>query len=353
MPFLRNLLIKLLTELEYAASSRHKEESARLLGLLFASTHSLVEPYVEPILKVLLTKARDTSPGVSSRVLTSIGELAYLGCEELTPYLDDLMSIILETLQDQSSSSKREAAIRTLSRITSRTGWVIEPFIKYPNLLNLLIVILKGEQNPSIRRETVKAVGVLGALDPYRHKIASRLTDPATGTAADSVMSTNISPSSDEYYPAIATIALMKANQVNFRSCRHFLQYYESCQHNSLDGYFQNLGTLVSIVRLSLRSYVGEIIALVQERWSVSANIQNAALALIEQIALALEGDFKIYLPTLFPSCCKFWTPTYPKRDKYRLDFLTLYPILVTILRNICISLSQQLSRSLSGLISH
>ncbi|KAH6572836.1 hypothetical protein BASA60_006398 [Batrachochytrium salamandrivorans] len=329
MPFLRNLLIKLLTELEYAASSRHKEESARLLGLLFASTHSLVEPYVEPILKVLLTKARDTSPGVSSRVLTSIGELAYLGCEELTPYLDDLMSIILETLQDQSSSSKREAAIRTLSRITSRTGWVIEPFIKYPNLLNLLIVILKGEQNPSIRRETVKAVGVLGALDPYRHKIASRLTDPATGTAADSVMSTNISPSSDEYYPAIATIALMKVLRDPSLSIHHaavvnaimlmfrtlglkcvsllpqimppLLAVLRSCQHNSLDGYFQNLGTLVSIVRLSLRSYVGEIIALVQERWSVSANIQNAALALIEQIALALEGDFKIYLPTLLP----------------------------------------------------
>ena len=155
--------------------SRQKEESAKLLSHLVASAQRLIKPYVEPILKVLLPKAKDASASVASRVLVALGELGQVGCEDLLPYLDSLMPIILETLQDQSSASKREAALHTLGQLSLNTGWVIEPYLKYPNLLNLLITILKTEQSPGIRRETVKVMGILGALDPYRHKVRKQL----------------------------------------------------------------------------------------------------------------------------------------------------------------------------------
>lgn len=172
MPSLRKTLIQLLTELEYSVVSRQKEEAARLVSLLVGAAQRLTRPYIEPILKVLLPKARDPSPGVVSAVLGALGELAAVSGEDMVPHVDELMPLIMETLQDQSSSAKRDAALRTLGQLASSTGFVIEPYNKYPALLNILISILKSEQNVTIRRETVKLMGILGALDPYRHKVS-------------------------------------------------------------------------------------------------------------------------------------------------------------------------------------
>jgi len=108
---------------------------------------------------------------VASSVLAALGELARVGGEDLTDYLDKLMPLIIDALQDQSSTTKRDAALKTLGQLASNTGFVIEPYQKYPQLLNILINILKTESSVSIRRETVKLIGILGALDPYRHKV--------------------------------------------------------------------------------------------------------------------------------------------------------------------------------------
>lgn len=154
--------------------SIQKEQSARLICHLISSAPVLIQPYLKSILKVLLPKARDPSPVVASHIITSLGELAEVGTKDIIPYVDEMMSVIIETLQDQSSPMKREAALRTLAQVSSNTGWVIEPYIKYPSLLNLLIKILKTEQSPAIRKETVKVMGVLGALDPYKHQVILR-----------------------------------------------------------------------------------------------------------------------------------------------------------------------------------
>jgi FKBP12-rapamycin complex-associated protein len=329
MPSLRKLLIKLLAELEYSCISRQREESAKLLGLLISSTPKLIEPYVESILKVLLPKAMDSSAGVASKVLTAIGELAHVGCQDMTPYLTELMNVIMEALQDQSSASKREAALKTLSQLASNTGWVVEPYLKYPSLLDILISILKTEQTHSIRRETMKVMGVLGALDPYKHKITVTteiaVTEPLDGMS--NVLSAG--PSSDDYYPAVAIRALMKVLRDQSLNTHHsavitavmyifktlglkcvpylhqiipsLLAMMRTCPTSMLEFYFQQLGLLVSIVKQHIRSYIPDIIALIQEHWNISSNIQSTALTLIESIAVALEGEFKGYLPTMLP----------------------------------------------------
>jgi len=151
--------------------SRNKEEAARLLSHLISASQRLIRPYVDPILQVLLPKAKDPSPGVASQALAAVGELCQVGGEDLLTYIDLLVPMIIETLQDQSSGTKREAALRTLGMFSSNTGWVIEPYIKYPNLLGLLIGILKTEQTASIRRQAVKVMGILGALDPYKQRV--------------------------------------------------------------------------------------------------------------------------------------------------------------------------------------
>jgi len=80
--------------------------------------------------------------------------------------------LIMEMLSDQTSSLKRDAALKTLGQVASNTGAVIEPYQKYPHLLGMLMRFLKTEKSQNIRRETIRTMGMLGALDPYRHKVS-------------------------------------------------------------------------------------------------------------------------------------------------------------------------------------
>lgn len=48
--------------------SRNKEESARLLSRLIEAASRLIKPYIEPILKVLLPKLKDSSAAVSAGI---------------------------------------------------------------------------------------------------------------------------------------------------------------------------------------------------------------------------------------------------------------------------------------------
>jgi FKBP12-rapamycin complex-associated protein len=50
-------------------------------------------------------------------------------------------------------------------------GYVIEPYHRYPDLLDLILNEVKTQQLPSMRMEVVKVLGILGALDPYTHKL--------------------------------------------------------------------------------------------------------------------------------------------------------------------------------------
>lgn len=171
MPGVRKALVELLMDLETSVVSRNKEESARLVGLLTVACQNYIKPYVEAILKVVVPRARDTVPSVVSAVFGVLSELAKINGEELSRYLDDLIPIIIETLQDQSSSAKRDAALKLFGQLASNTGFVIVPYKKYPVLLDILLNIIKTEQSPSIKRETMRVLGVLGAIDPYQQKV--------------------------------------------------------------------------------------------------------------------------------------------------------------------------------------
>ncbi|KAF9162608.1 phosphatidylinositol kinase- protein kinase tor1 [Actinomortierella ambigua] len=334
MPSLRKTLIQLLTEIEYSSVPRNKEESARLLSLLVLASQRLVKPYVESIIKVLLPKARDPSPSVVSSVLGALGELARVGGEDLLPYMDQLMPLIIETLQDQSSSIKRSAALKTLGQLSGNTGYVIEPYIKYPQLLDILMSILKAEQSPAIRRETVKVLGILGALDPYRHK--QMVIESVDETQVDksqtsdvSLLMSGLGPSSEEYYPTVVINALLKilkdpsltqqyqpateAIMNMFQTLQLkmvpflpvvmpvFLNIIQSGALANVDVYFKEMSSLVTIVKLHIRPYLPDLLQIVRDNWN-HTRLQDRIVGLVESIAIALDGEFKAYLPSLLPS---------------------------------------------------
>lgn len=191
--------------------STNREECATLLGLLVGASARLSKPYVLSVLRVLLPKARDVNAGVASAIMLALGELARVGGEDVLPRLDEYMSLIIEMLHDQASLVKRDAALHTLGLLSSHSGYVIEPYLKYPTLLGTLINILKTENVPATRRETVKVMGILGALDPYKQVVQQSAEEnvdlPLNATDPSHPM--NIGPSHDEYYPTVAFHALL------------------------------------------------------------------------------------------------------------------------------------------------
>ena len=144
-----------------------------------ANSPTLIRPYVEPILNVLIPKLKDTEsnpnkkplPMVITSVLSAIGDLAQVGGTLMTKYVDDLLPILLDILDDASSSQKREVSLWTLAQLVESTGAVVTPYTRYPMLLDTLLKFLSTEQRPAIRSQTLRLLGLLGALDPYKHKM--------------------------------------------------------------------------------------------------------------------------------------------------------------------------------------
>ena len=152
---------------------RSREECTRLLTLLVSATQRLIKPYAIPMLRVLLPKANDTNPTVAANVLMCLGELANVGGEDVLPHVPELMEVIMSRLADP-ALVKRDAALHTLGQVCSSTGYVIGPLVDHPQLLQVLSRILRTEPTQTVRREVIKVLSILGALDPYRRKVRLR-----------------------------------------------------------------------------------------------------------------------------------------------------------------------------------
>ena len=84
-----------------------------------------------------------------------------MGRAQLEPYLDELVPLIIETLQDQSGAQKRRISLEALGRLISSTGSAVTPYSRYPQLLPTLLSLLRdsgsaGAGTPwPLRREVV------------------------------------------------------------------------------------------------------------------------------------------------------------------------------------------------------
>ncbi len=54
-----------------------------------------------------------------------------------------------------------QVALWTLGQQVASTGYVVEPYRKYPSLLEVLLNFLKTEQNQGIRREVCMGASIL------------------------------------------------------------------------------------------------------------------------------------------------------------------------------------------------
>lgn len=330
IPSLRKTLLELLSQVKHSNRPRQKEESATLLCTLISSSKEVTKAYIEPILNVLLPKSQDSSSAVASTALKAIGELSVVGGEDMKKYLDELMPLIINTFQDQSNSFKRDAALKTLGQLASSSGYVIDPLLDYPELLGVLINILKSESSQNIRRESVRLIGILGALDPYKHrevevtsstKISVEQNAPSIDIA---LLMQGMSPSNEEYYPTVVINTLIKILRDPSLSSHHtaviqaimhifqtlglrcvsflsqiipgIISIMHSCPPSLLEFYFQQLGSLISTVKKHIRAHVDEMYEVIQEFFPI-VKLQIPIISVIEALSKAMEGEFKRFVP--------------------------------------------------------
>ncbi|XP_038222262.1 serine/threonine-protein kinase mTOR [Zerene cesonia] len=351
MPGLRKTLIQFLTELEHSGMSRNKEQAARMLDNLILHAPKLVKPYMETILNVLVPKLKepDVNPGVVISVLKAVGDLADVHGDNsgLRKCLPELLTILLDLLSDATATEKRSVALWAFGQLISATGYVVTPYTDYPNLMDVLLNFLKTEQQPKDRRETIRVLGLLGALDPYKHKLTKSRKDGQPNSSlvpvADSKAEENNfditssemlvlmpTPVLDEYYPAIVISTLMRilrdptlqqhhtsvvqAVTFIFQSLGIKCVPYISRVTPSLlyvaratdnigfrEFLFTQLAKLIAIVKQHIRNYLDKIFDLIKEFWTPNSPLQPTLILLVEHIAIALGSEFKVYLPQLMP----------------------------------------------------
>ncbi|KAK9941754.1 hypothetical protein M0R45_007448 [Rubus argutus] len=378
LPALRRHLIQLLTYLGQSADSKCREESAKLLGCLIRNCERLILPYIAPIHKALVARLTDgtgvgTNNGIISGVLVTVGDLARVGGFVMRKYIPELMPLIVEALLDGAAVTKREVAVATLGQVVQSTGYVITPYNEYPLLLGLLLKLLNGELAWSTRREVLKVLGIMGALDPHVHKRNQQSLPGSHGdvtrNASDSgqlIKSVDDLPmdlwpsfaTSEDYYSTVAINSLMRilrdpslgtyhlkvvgSLMFIFKSmglgCVPYLpkvlpdlfHIVRTCDDALKDFITWKLGTLVSIVRQHIRKYLHDLQILISELWSTFSfpaagrpQLGYPVLHLVEQLCLALNDEFRTYLPNILPCCIQVLSDAERYNDyTYVLDIL-------------------------------
>ncbi|KAF6208231.1 hypothetical protein GE061_016683 [Apolygus lucorum] len=354
MPSLRKTLIQLICELEHSGMSRNKEQSAKMLDHLVLNAPKLIQPYIQPILRVLVPKLKENelNPIVVINVLKVIGNLAEINGDEMVSWREGLANILLELMGDVSSPEKRGYALWCLGQVVGATGFVVEPYSKYPALMDTLINFLKTEQQPGIRRITIRVLGLLGALDTYKNKMNHGQIDIQVNSTAllavsdgkseiessyeltTSEMLVNMSTSTlEEFYPAVAIATLMRIIRDPALSRHHlmvvqavtfifislgikcvpyipqvipsFINVIRTAEPGFRDFLLQQLATLIAIMKQHIRNYLDDIFKLIKEFWTVNTPLQSTLILLVEHIAVALGAEFKVYMPLLMPQILK------------------------------------------------
>uniref|UniRef100_A0A7S3R516 Serine/threonine-protein kinase TOR n=1 Tax=Dunaliella tertiolecta TaxID=3047 RepID=A0A7S3R516_DUNTE len=302
--------------------------------------------------------AASTEVGVARTVLATIGQLAVVSGCSFKPYVSDVLPLVIEAIQDAATPDKRIVAVTALGQIVESTGTVMKPYMDFPQLLSLLLRILH-EGSPQQRKEVMKVLGIVGALDPHTHKVNQaslsgegklekegvRPLRGGVGPAApvdalgvdqeqgrgrgddtDLLPASGLVTSSEDYYPTVAINALMRVLRDPAMATQHMkviealMTIFRSLSlaavpylpkvmpvllniMNSTDEALSvqllcEMENLVKYVRQHMRRFLPDLLALVHSHWGTAT---ACCLNLLRELSTSLRDDFKAYVPELLP----------------------------------------------------
>ncbi|PVV01454.1 hypothetical protein BB560_004126 [Smittium megazygosporum] len=191
IPSLRRMVVQLLKQIEHSKNNQEKENCVKLLTTTIEYSEKWICPYIPGIAETILPKVLGANSRLATRYLEIIGSLATIGRHDLSPYVDTIIDILVECLLDQSSLIKRIASLKTLGKCARYCGVVSKPFKHHPELNEILISMLKSDEDAEIRQEAIKVIGNMGSVDPYLY--SQYLRDSKLEISQSSMLESNSS----------------------------------------------------------------------------------------------------------------------------------------------------------------
>ncbi|KAL7721887.1 Serine/threonine-protein kinase TOR [Entamoeba marina] len=346
MPSFRKIVIQLLSQLSHGFELPAIEESVILLGNVVKTSGSLILPYSEAILEILLPKLKEAAKSnlssLTSNLLKAVGALICLGSVKES-FIHNTLDVIIAILHEKGSSNQktnlRLTALQNLTKISRNASCAVELYASYPELLDLLMELINSERSQRIKTELVTVVGVMGALDPSKYRqfnaVESIVVDVDEG--AD-VIIPSISVNEDEYYAWSIISTMIKVLKDNTLSAMHqhsisairdtlnsmyslkdiypsfysfishvfasYVKVFTTCQPTIRTEIIKGVSSLLSIADKTIRdTYLPKMFKLIEKYWD--DNILADTLNLCHSASITIKEEFKQYLPTVIPLLLK------------------------------------------------
>nr|CAD2185114.1 unnamed protein product [Meloidogyne enterolobii] len=352
----RRILLESISQLANSKTLNNEVQGARMIEHLARQSPRFISAYMHSILLVLIPHLKiDKSIGGSSNVevtvhvLNAVSELSLIGGLEMVRSIDKFFPPIIAFLQDSTSLNRREAALRAMGRLCQCVGYVVEPYKDYPDLLEILLQLLKTELSSSMRRLTMRVLGIIGALDPYTYKVYigkvhSHIRSRSLALTLPNSGETNETHGMDiitwinyerltlaEYYPAlsISNLILMLQDPQRcslfhreimhtilqiFTNLRNRPQYLgqvipplilitEQCKPQLRSFFLSQFSRFISIINLQLQPYMTQFFCLIAKAWCWSDNddLKGIIIRLIEDVGRSFGEKFTVYATNLCP----------------------------------------------------
>ncbi|KAL3082736.1 hypothetical protein niasHS_010538 [Heterodera schachtii] len=350
----RRVVLESVSQLINSHRSSVEEHSARMIARIAKQSPKFMAPYMNSTLLALIshmkTINRNSSVEVTVDVLNALSELSLIGGQEIVRNVGKLFPPLIAFIQDSTSLDRREAALRAMAGVCQSTGYVVEPYKDYPELLDALLKLFKTELSSSMRRLTMKVLGVIGAFDPYTHKVylgkvhshsksrSLALTLPNSGETAehygtDIIQWINYERCTlAEYYPALAIsnlVQMMREPQLlsslhkeivnallqifatlgprTVQYVHHLLPTLigtmENCKPELRGFFLRQFSKFVSVARLQLQPFMKQIFALISKawKWNDDLSLRGSVIAIIEELGTAFGDKFSPYVTDLCP----------------------------------------------------
>lgn len=351
MPTLREVIMELLTDLLYSGTGKNKEVCSKILCQLIENAPRVTRPYskmmMDAFVKILKNnQGSNCNNNILIAILNVISSLAQVSNVEIKGHFNELYPILFEIIQDSTySTNKKEVALSCLGKLIDSTGFEFETYSTYNDLFECLLNLFKTEQITSMRREIIRVLGLLGTVDPYKHKLNIGLIDqsgdmlvvedkkPTIEQINSTELLANKLPNYSDYYPAIAIANLVRIIKdpnliahhtmaVQILTCifdylklscvplisdviPSFIAVIKSSEPEFREFLFKQLCKLVYIIQHHIQDFLEDIFQLIKQYWSIN---QETLINLVEEIAVALGDEFRIYFPRLIPYLLTIFT---------------------------------------------
>ncbi|VDK35937.1 unnamed protein product [Taenia asiatica] len=287
--------------------------------------------------------------GLVVAMFSALAHLSTVCPQAVVTLMDDLIPVLVYMLQDPTCHSKRSVAAWAFGVLVSNTGYVVRPYMKHPDLMELLFALLRSVESKSIQIEILRLLGLIGAVDPFKLKVSMGQYDymQETDTA---VSQYDIAESRDvditqsellvnlcwdnreEFFAGYSLSALinilrepgMRSNwdhvvQVIASVLESFNQRAIPCLHQVMMELFKclqglhetklqeaityHMCSVVQIIGPFAKEFASEIVDIITTYWNFSAShiVQRNCIRLAGAIAKAIKTDFRPSMPRLVP----------------------------------------------------